>query len=111
MTGSLDENDIGDLQPTSSLSGIYVPDANADGRGSISATNSNTLLGGFSLQYYVVDSSTVLFIDVDTSATDDGAFHIAVGTFEAQSSSGGAAQSHIAIMHPAFRPQVAFRHK
>ena len=110
MTGLLDENDLGYLLTTSSLDGIYVPDTPPDGRGSISSTNSGTLLGGFTLQYYVVDSSTVVFIDVDSSLS--GAPQVAVGTFEAQSTpSGSAAQSHIAITRPGVRPHVAFQRK
>jgi len=110
MTGLLDENDLGLLLTTSSLSGVYVPDTAPDGRGSISSTNSGTLLGGFTLQYYVVDSSTVVFIDVDSSLS--GAPQVALGTFEAQSTpSGSAAQSHIAITRPAVRPHAAFQRK
>ncbi len=114
MTGSLDENDLGTLlTTTSSLKGIYVPDTAPDGRGSISSTNSNTLLGGFTLQYYVVDSSTVVFIDVDSFALDGNVAQLAVGTFQAQSASGsgGAAQSRMAIVHPAVRAHGALRSK
>ena len=113
MNGTLDENAIGGPQPTSTLKGVYVPDSSADGRGSILATNNNTLLGGFTLQYYVVNSSTVVFIDVDNAATEAGAAQVAVGTFQAQSSSGSAAaaQSRMAIVHPAFRAHGALRGK
>src|ERR1022692_3808763 len=106
MTGSLDENDLGSLlTTTSSLKGIYVPDTAPDGRGSISSTNSGTLLGGFTLQYYVVDSSTVVFIDVDSA-------QVAVGIFQAQGASGSAAaQSRMAIVHPAVRAHGALRSK
>jgi hypothetical protein len=107
MTGTLDENDIGAPQPTSKLSGIYVPDTNADGRGSISSNNSKTLLTGFTLQYYVVDSSTVVFIDVDSTALDGGAAQVALGTFEAQSSSSGAAHRAISMVRPTVRPHGA----
>ncbi len=107
MTGVLDENSIlGGPQPTSSLSGIYIPDPTADGRGSISATNSNTLLGGFNLQYYVVDSSTVVFIEIDQQ-------QVAMGTFEAQSSSSfqAAARPAISMVRPVVRPHAALRRK
>ncbi len=112
MTGSLDENNIGDPLKPSTLSGTYVPDTTSDGRGSISATNNNTLLGGFTLQYYVVNSSTVVFIDVDSTALDGGAAQVAVGTFESQSGSGagGAAQSRISVVHPVVRPHGALGH-
>jgi hypothetical protein len=113
MTGSLDENDLGSLlTTTSSLKGIYVPDTAPDGRGSISSNNSGTLLGGFTLQYYVVDSSTVVFIDVDSFALDGSVAQVAVGTFQAQGASGSAAaQSRMAIVHPAVRAHGALRSK
>jgi len=112
MTGSLDENDLSFLLTTSGLDGVYVPDTAPDGRGSISATNNDTLLGGFTLQYYVVDSSTVVFIDVDSLALDGGAAQVAVGTFAAQSASGSAAeQSHMLLVRPAVRPHAAFQRK
>jgi hypothetical protein len=117
ITGILDENDLDDLRPSSNLTGAYVPDSPVDGRGSISATNTNTELGGFTLQYYVVDSSTVVFIDVDSLANDGGEAQLGVGTFEGQSSSGGqamqgaVAQSRIAIVHPAIRSHGAFQRK
>jgi hypothetical protein len=92
------------------LKGIYVPDTAPDGRGSISSTNSGTLLGGFTLQYYVVDSSTVVFIDVDSFALDGSVAQVAVGTFAAQSASGSAAaQSHMLLVRPAIRPHAAMR--
>jgi hypothetical protein len=112
MTGTLDENDIGDLAPTSSLNGTYTPDTNGDGRGSITAPTTGTfktLLGGFTLQYYVVDSSTVVFIDVDSTALDGGAAQVAVGTFEAQSSSSSAAA--VPMVRPMVRPHAALQRK
>jgi hypothetical protein len=113
MTGSLDESDIGVTPTTSKLSGVYVPDTTADGRGSITATNNATLLGGFDLQYYVVDSSTVLFIDFDSAAADSGAAQVATGTFVAQSSSASAAVAHraISMVRPLVRSRGAFQRK
>ena len=110
MTGNIYENDILISRPLSStLSGAYAPDGSspADGRGSISSTNSDTLLGGFDLQYYVVDSSTVLFIDVDAeSFLDSDAAQVAAGVFEAQSSSASTSAMAVArkplfMVHPA----------
>lgn len=118
MTGVLDESGLGVAPITSSVSGEYVPDPNPDGRGTISSTNPGTELGGFTLQYYVIDASTVVFVDVDSLANDDGVAQLGVGTFAAQSSSGGqalpaaaAAQSRIAIIHPTIRSHGAFQHK
>jgi hypothetical protein len=113
MTGSLDESDIGVAPTTSQLLGVYVPDTTADGRGSITATNSSTLLGGFDLQYYVVDSSTVLFIDMDSAALDSGAAQVAMGTFVAQSSSASAAMAHraVSMVRPPVRSRAVLRRK
>ncbi|HSZ61388.1 MAG TPA: hypothetical protein VK828_06305 [Terriglobales bacterium] len=123
MTGLLDESNLGVPPITSTMVGAYVPDTTADGRGSVSSTNQGTELGGFTLQYYVVDSATVVFIDVDSFADSGGAAaQLGVGTFEAQNSAASAvaqnaaaqkaaAQSHIAIVHPPIRPHGAFQRK
>ncbi|HEY4843175.1 MAG TPA: hypothetical protein VIH78_14510 [Terriglobales bacterium] len=117
MTGVLDENDLDDLRSSSTMSGVYVPDSPVDGRGTIESNNNNTELGGFTLQYYVVDPSTVVFIDVDSEAVNGVGSQLGVGTFEAQSSSGGqaargaAARSHVVIVHPAIRAHGAFERK
>jgi|SRR5271169_2340459 len=110
MTGLLDENSLlGGPFPGKSLNpGTYTPDTIAppDGRGTIVATTNNTYIGGVTLQYYVVDSSTVVFIEVDQA-------QFTVGTFQAQSTSSSAAmaQSHIALVHAAARPHGALRRK
>ena len=111
MRGVLNENDLTAPcpNPTSgcyALLGTYTPDSPVTGRGSIIAVTSGSLVGGLSLEYYVVDGSTMLFVEGDSS-------QVAVGTFQAQSASGsgGAAQSRIAILHPAVRPQGALRSK
>ncbi len=110
MTGVLDENSIlGGPVPLSSLSGSYTPDSPATGRGSISVTTPRTFIGGLSLEYYVVNDSTVLFIEGDSQ-------QLSVGTFEAQSSASPAvAQARTAIMrpaiHPAIRPHALWQHK
>jgi hypothetical protein len=122
MTGVLDENDLADLRPSSTMSGVYVPDSPVDGRGTIEATNTNTDLGGFTLQYYVVDPSTVVFIDVDSLANDGEEAQLGVGTFEGQNSAAGgvaqkaaaqkaSAQSHAVIVHPVIRARGAFQRK
>ncbi|MFY9844247.1 MAG: hypothetical protein WA718_02025 [Terriglobales bacterium] len=82
MTGILDENDLTTLVSDAPLSGNYIPQAVATGSGSISVTTNGTLIGGLSLVYYVVNSSSVLFIESDSS-------QVAVGVFEAQTSGPG----------------------
>ena len=109
MTGLLDENNIGSTSPPFSgvaLSGAYTPDSPATGRGSIAVPNIDTNNGTLNLEYYVVDGSTMLFIEGDTN-------QVAVGTFQAQSTTGsaGVAQSHMAIVHPAVRAHGALPSK
>jgi hypothetical protein len=93
IKGKLDENSLlNGLVTGSTLAGSNAPDSPAEGRGtiSVSANNPATFLGGLTLQYYVVDSSTVLTIEVDSQ-------QLAVGTFQLQNSgaSAGVAQSRI----------------
>ena len=79
MTGVLDENDVGfQLASRVALSGTYAPDSPATGRGLISVPILNTFIGTLNLAYYVVDPSTILFVEGDSS-------QVAVGTFELQS--------------------------
>ncbi|HLM82032.1 MAG TPA: hypothetical protein VK302_15610 [Terriglobales bacterium] len=111
MVGVLNENDltIPCSTPTSgcyTLLGTYIPDPTRIGSGSIVASTPGSLIGGLSLEYYVVDGSTMLFVEGDSS-------QVAIGTFEAQSvsGSGGAAQSRMAIVHPLVRPHAALRSK
>jgi hypothetical protein len=112
MSGVLDENDVAyALLPGLGLSGYYTPDSPVDGRGAITVPSIDTPTGTLNLEYYVVDASTVVFIDVDSDADD--APQVAVGTFEGQtaSQSGVRAQSHIMLAHPVVRPHAAWRSK
>ena len=87
IAGVLGENDQGSLVLNLRLSGTYTPDSPASGRGSLLVPSLGTPLGGLSLEYYVVDSSTVIFIEADTQ-------QVGVGTFEMQGSVQSGAQSH-----------------
>jgi hypothetical protein len=120
MTGGLDENDQGSLVPDAKFSGTYTPDSPATGRGTIVATTPNTFISGLTLEYYVIDASTIAFIDLDPST--NGFPQVAVGTFELQTPPAGggaqkaaaqkaAAQSRIAIVHPVIRAHGAFQRK
>jgi hypothetical protein len=64
------------------------------------------------LEYYVVNSSTVVFIDVDASTEPLGG-QTGVGTFQAQSSSASAAMAHRAVYvaRPVARSHAALRRK
>jgi hypothetical protein len=94
LTGALDENNLGLLSYDAVLSGLYVPDSPATGRGSIGVPSINTQLGALDLEYYVASDNTVVFIE------DDGE-QIATGMFQLQSSSSSsaAAQSHMVLVH------------
>jgi hypothetical protein len=104
--GILDENDLGTPLGPVSFSGTYTPDASVDGRGSITVPSINTQIGTLNLEYYVVDASTVLFIEVDSS-------QVGIGTIllQSASSSPGAAQPAISMIRPAVRAHAAVRHK
>jgi len=107
MTGTLDENDLAYQLVSAAFSGVYTPDTNSDGRGSIVATTTGTLIGGLTLEYYVVDGSNILFIEQDAN-------QISTGTFQPQSSSSAsAAVSHRAssMVRSVVRPHVVLRRK
>jgi hypothetical protein len=113
MTGVLDENSIlnGGPVSNSALSGNYAPDSPATGRGAISVTTPKTFIGILSLEYYVVNASTVLIIEGDQD-------QLSVGTYELQNTPSGQAmvqqqqQAHvIPIIHPFVKPHNARRQK
>ena len=98
LTGIVDINDGGTAFKQSLGSGsTYTPDSPANGRGSISTAQ-------FGLEYYTVDSSTVIFIEGDNS-------QIALGTFQLQntSSAPGLAQPAVSMLRQAVRAHAALR--
>ena len=118
MTGILDENDlpISHFYAVAPASTFRILLRLAAARSLLHPpTERSTALGGLNLQYYVVDSSTVLFIDVDSLADYEGeAGQIAVGTFVAQSSTSSAAASRraLSLVRPVFLdPHAALRRK
>ncbi|MFZ3263455.1 MAG: hypothetical protein WA172_05610 [Terriglobales bacterium] len=92
VTGVLQENDEGSLTQPLNLTGTYTPDSPVTGRGSIVVPSLGTPLGGLTLEYYVVDSSTVLTIEVDAD-------QVAAGLFQLQSSSIAGAPQGAAAAH------------
>src|SRR5258708_157164 len=109
ISGILDENDLGTPYVPETLSGTYSPDSPATGRGSITVPSLKYgIFGTLNLEYYVVDSSTILFIDGDTNPAQ-----VAVGTFQLQnpSSSPAIAQPALSVFRPVFRPHAALRRK
>ena len=107
MTGIVDENDLSTPLKPIPLTGTYAPGGSspADGRGSILATTTGTFMNLLTLEYYVVDGSTMIFIEGDTEQAS-------VGTFQVQSAASdtGMAQSHLAMVHPVIRPHAAAWH-
>jgi hypothetical protein len=107
VTGILDENDITTPNPHVSLSGLYTPDSPATGRGSISDNNIGTLIGTLNLEYYVVDPSDIVFIQVDTE-------QVSVGLFQLQTSQQGGVKPQVLTLHAVLRPRGAhasWKHK
>jgi hypothetical protein len=93
MTGLLDENASGlQFVQGTKFSGVYTPDPAPTGRGNILAASSGTVNGGFSLEYYVVDGTTTLFIEGGNNDTEQ----IALGSFIQQTTP----TSQMALKHP-----------
>ena len=106
LSGLLDENDLGGPLAPASLSGTYTPDSPATGRGMITIPSLNTSIGTLNLEYYVIDGSTIAFIEVDTA-------QVGVGIFQLQSvsTSPGVAQPAIPMVRPISKMFAASRRK
>jgi hypothetical protein len=93
MTGLIDENAMGvQLTQGGNFSATYTPDPSPTGRGNILAPSLNTVNGGFSLEYYVVDGTTTLFIEGGNNDTAQ----TALGSFVLQTSP----TTQVAVKHP-----------
>jgi hypothetical protein len=98
LNGLYDANNFGYLASDLSL-GNASYSVGSNGRGTVSfpglQTNGNTFISALDLAFYVVDTSTAVFIE-----TDGG--QVATGVFQLQTSSGGSssAQTRSAFMHP-----------
>lgn len=99
LTGIDDINDGGSLLFDKSLgNSTYTLDTPATGRGEISTAQ-------FGLFFYVIDSSSVIFIETDSSP-------VGLGTFQVQTApTPGAAQPGVAAFRPLVRPHAAWRRK
>jgi hypothetical protein len=106
INGILDEN-VGGSQDSGGMSGTYTPGS----PNAFVVTASNSYIGGLTLAYYVVDSSTAIFVDLDPSTS--GFPQVAIGTFEAQSTPGNnvVQQARTSMVHPTVRPHTAMRRK
>jgi len=103
--GFIDENDAGSFQAGLNLGtgGTYTFDATGSGRGELSYPSTGTLIGTLNLNFYVANSSTVIFIDVDSAQTG-------VGTFQLQNAGDpGAAVAHTANHFSMLRAVAAKR--
>jgi hypothetical protein len=94
LTGVVDFNDIGSLTPDQKFSATYTADTTINGRGTIASSS-------FNLVSYVVDSSTTVFIEVDSS-------QIGIGSFVLQTPT---AKSNMAATHLAVLGLKARAHK
>ncbi len=104
FSGIVDINDEGGTSFDQSFSSSVYNPPDGTGRGSAATIeHGNTFI---SYTFYVVNSSTVLFLETDST-------QVGAGTIELQSASGspGTAQARIAIVHPAVRAHAAFRRK
>ena len=96
MSGVFEENVSGVRQlGPANFTGTYTPDSPATGRGSISMPLLPSLLGELSLEYYVVDGSTILLIEGDTE-------QVSAGVFELQGSAGSGVAKNVASHHAMF---------
>ncbi len=79
MNGLYDVNNSGFLVSDASLgSGTFSVASN--GRGTLSfpdlQTNDNSVIGALNMAFYVVDNSTVVFLETDTNQVSTGAFEL-----------------------------------
>ena len=109
-SGIYDMNNQGATVFDQSLGGNTSYSASSNGRGTAAfpnlQTNSNSVIGALNLTFYVVNSSTVAFIETDGT-------QLAIGSFQVQSSSQGqvavAAQHQFTIARPKRSARAAWR--
>ncbi len=94
MSGLYDANNSGFLVSDANLgTGTYSVASN--GRGTLSfpslQTNGNSAIGALNLTFYVVDSSTVVFLETDQS-------QLATGAFELQNASASSSGAQLHVM-------------
>jgi hypothetical protein len=93
ITGTIDENDQGSTHPGLSLSGTYA--APTGGLGTMTFTDS---IGTYNFDYFVASSSSVLFIETDST-------QVGLGSFLGQNGVGSSASVVHAVMA---RPRAGF---
>ena len=99
-SGTLDENDLGGTLPSATFSGTYTPASITPGDGSIAIPGIKTANKTLNLKYYVIDSTTIAFIETDPA-------QVGVGSFELQNAAGAVplAQTHVSAVRPFVRPR------
>lgn len=108
--GIIDENaqNVLAFKQALGLGGTYTFDVPATGRGTLSYPYTDlTFIGELNLRYYVANSSTVIFIDADTTQAG-------VGAFQLQSASASQAavahtQSHLSMLRATTRPRARWK--
>ncbi|MFZ0300770.1 MAG: hypothetical protein WAM13_20650 [Candidatus Sulfotelmatobacter sp.] len=110
--GIIDENDEGTTGFRLPLgpNGSYCFDSTGSGRGELLYPDTGTLIGTLTLDFYVANSSTVLFIDADSEA------QTGVGTFQLQNASASSpalanTQSHASALKAAAVARARRRQK
>ncbi|HTW80703.1 MAG TPA: hypothetical protein VME23_14245 [Terracidiphilus sp.] len=102
MTGLYDANNSGMLVSDQNLgTGTYSVSSN--GRGTLSfpdiQTNDNSMIGALNLTFYIVNSSTVVFLETDGDQVSTGTFQAQNASAESASSAfGTAARSPFVVM-------------
>lgn len=107
LTGLYDVNNLGYLQSDESLgTGTYSLGSNGSGTISFPSlqTGSNSFISSLNLAFYVVNGSTVVFVE-----TDDN--QVGTGMFQLQGSTGGtsSAQIHSSFMRPKASSQATMQ--
>ena len=100
LTGLIDVNDEGTTGFDQRISGNYVADSINDGRGQITTTFVNGL-------YYVVDGSSLLFLETDGNQVGLGAFGLQMPS----SAQPAMMLAHFARVRPKGSARTAWRHK
>lgn len=98
FTGLIDFNDQGTLTGDRKFSATYAPDSTIPGRGVITPVSN-----AFNLVSYVVDSSTVVFVEVDNNPVQVGLGSLSLQSASAKSN---AAAAHLAVLRVTARPNA-----
>jgi hypothetical protein len=99
FAGLIDYNDQGSLSPDQKFSATYAADATINGRGTVASSS-------FNLVSYSVDSSTTVFVEVDSNQIGLGSFGLQTPTAKSN-----IAAMHLAALHLRTGAKSAWRHK